>query len=149
VVLTDISPPLFRRLTVAAGITLATLHSRVLAPALGWHLSSHCYQFIDRRDGALYGPGRGEAGGVAHPLAECRDLPHLHVKGYAMLDDRDVRLVELVREGPPPHPRRTAVGKLRIVTRRFGTGRLKMAHERRTSPKLALRTCSPRYGLQS
>lgn len=39
VVLNDISPPLYRRLTVAAGITLATLHSRVLAPALGWHRS--------------------------------------------------------------------------------------------------------------
>jgi hypothetical protein len=109
VVLNDISPPLYRRLTVAAGITLATLHSRVLAPALGWHRSQHCYQFIDRSDGALFGPGRagdttaaaatgeGEAARAPHPLADCRDLPHLHVKGYAMIDDRDVRLVELVR----------------------------------------------------
>jgi hypothetical protein len=78
----------------------------------------HCYQFIDRSDGALFGPGRagdttaaaaagdGEATRAPHPLADCRDLPHLHVKGYAMIDDRDVRLVELVRcmAWAPPSP---------------------------------------------
>jgi hypothetical protein len=81
----------------------------------------HCYQFIDRSDGALFGPGRagdttaaaaagdGEATRAPHPLADCRDLPHLHVKGYAMIDDRDVRLVELVRAWPGHLPPR-AVG---------------------------------------
>jgi hypothetical protein len=47
-----------------------------------------------------------------------------------------------------PHPR-TATQKLRIVTRRVGTGRQKLPLERWTHPTLSQRACICENGLQS
>ena len=81
-------PRIWRRVQVPAAIPLFTLADKVLAPVMGWVRNYHAYTFVDIRDGAHFGPVRMDS----------IDMMHITSSFYAMMDDENVQLGQLVSE---------------------------------------------------
>lgn len=75
----------WRLLTVFGGTTLATMHDRILAPAMGWVRHYHSYKFIDPATGACFGP------------LESHAIDAMHTVTSFVLDDESHRLCHVLR----------------------------------------------------
>ncbi|KAL0486101.1 hypothetical protein AKO1_001793 [Acrasis kona] len=94
--LKNIRPKVWRSVIVPGSITLRTLHDKVLAPAMGWCRNYHAYYFrlypkSQRRDGKV-GPAFGNT------EAQSVDVFHVTTSGVELLDDKNIKLCQLVRE---------------------------------------------------
>ena len=66
---------------------------------MGYKRNYHAYMFTDSRDGAQFGiSGRGHPARHGGPIGMDGpiDLMHMRERGYEMIDDRTVRLSQLV-----------------------------------------------------
>jgi len=80
-------PLIWRRFQCPAAVPLFTLADKILAPVMGWARNYHAHTFVDRNDGAHFGP------------TKIMTVDMIHVKGHIhkMIDDRDVQLGQLLK----------------------------------------------------
>merc|ERR1719186_2576462 len=80
-------PLIWRRFQCPAAVPLFTLADKILAPIMGWSRNCHAYTFVDRTDGAHFGP------------TKLMTVDMVNVKGHIhkMIDDRDVQLGQLLK----------------------------------------------------
>mmetsp|Transcript_21977 Transcript_21977/g.36662 ORF Transcript_21977/g.36662 Transcript_21977/m.36662 type:complete len:509 (-) Transcript_21977:60-1586(-) len=83
----ELQPSVWRRVQVAGGISLRTLHDRVIGPAMGWTRNYHGYVFQDVKDGAVFGPADSMA----------NDMKHMTDFYVSSLPDTQTTLAQLVQ----------------------------------------------------
>jgi len=81
-------PPIWRRFQCPAAVPLFTLADKILAPVMGWLRNYHAYTFVDRTDGAHFGP------------TKLMTVDMMNVKGHIhkMMDDSDVQVGQLLKK---------------------------------------------------
>lgn len=84
-------------LLVPANITLRTLHTDALAPALGWKRRYHAYMFTHAADGSQFGIADDHPALLSNGGNGPTDLMHMHHHGYEVIDDRTVRLSQVLK----------------------------------------------------
>merc|ERR1712227_1092148 len=52
----DTNPLIWRKFKVCSAVSLFTFADKILIPVMGWTRNYHGYIFIDRTDGAHFGP---------------------------------------------------------------------------------------------
>lgn len=88
----------YATLLVPMTFTLYELHSKAIAPALGYRRRYHAHIFTDPTDGAQFGiNGEGHPGMNAHFGRGPVDLMHMPQTGYESIDDRTVVLTQLLK----------------------------------------------------
>ncbi|KAF8419289.1 hypothetical protein EV426DRAFT_577040 [Tirmania nivea] len=75
-----------RLLKASGGVTLNTFQDKILSPAVGWSRNYHAYLFIDRMDGALFGPEGTNYG----------DLAHMPLNGHEFVSDAKYTIANLL-----------------------------------------------------
>ena len=93
--LRQLQPVVWRRVKVAADVSLETLHCQVLAPAMGWKRNAHSYAFNclhpEAVDGLWWGPNADSS---------CPDAMHTTLLyGGSLADDDEVTVGEMFLEG--------------------------------------------------
>ncbi|KAK9813589.1 hypothetical protein WJX73_008847 [Symbiochloris irregularis] len=85
--LEDIKPRTWRRFQVSGGITLTTLHDKVLVPLMGFVRNYHTWQMYDHSDGATWGAADSSA----------VDMMHMPLNGYKTLPGEATKLAEMLQ----------------------------------------------------
>jgi hypothetical protein len=88
VYMTAIHPQVWRRFRVGAGTRLDVFVDKVLMPVMGWCRHYHSYKIVDQSDGAQFGPSRSTS----------IDMMHLPTNGWLFINDRTVRLGQLLQK---------------------------------------------------
>jgi len=87
ITLCEVKPKIYRKFKVSGGVTLFTFADKILSPVMGWTRNYHAYVFVDRKDGAVYGPKKCDA----------IDMMHQDGHGWTFLDDRSYLLADLLQ----------------------------------------------------
>lgn len=87
IVVSDISPRIWRRVNVSSAMPLSVFQDKVICPALGWLRNYHGYIFTDSKDGAQFGPINTTAA----------DFVHLPLNGYVVIDDSKYTIGDILR----------------------------------------------------
>jgi hypothetical protein len=88
IVVSDITPRIWRRISVSSGMTLSVFQDKVVCPLMGWLRNYHGYIFTDARDGSQFGPAEMNAA----------DFAHLPLNGFVVLDDKKFALSDILRK---------------------------------------------------
>jgi hypothetical protein len=86
--LRDVTPKVWRRISVSSSMKLHLLQDKVLCPVLGVVRNYHGYYFTDARDGSQFGPLGCNA----------VDFVHLSLNGYSLIDDSKFSISDILRK---------------------------------------------------
>ncbi|KAK9802771.1 hypothetical protein WJX73_000857 [Symbiochloris irregularis] len=86
--LENVNPRTWRRFQVSGGITLKTLHDKVLGPLMGWVRNYHSWQMFDHTDAATWGD----------PESSAIDMMHSTLNGYKCMPGKETKLAEVIQE---------------------------------------------------
>jgi hypothetical protein len=87
IVISDIAPRIWRRVSVCSGMSLSLFQDKVICPLMGWLRNYHAYIFTDARDGAQFGPDDMKA----------PDMTHLPLNGFVVLNDKKFTIADVLR----------------------------------------------------
>jgi hypothetical protein len=88
IVVSDITPRIWRRVSISSAMKLNVFQDKIICPALGWLRNYHSYIFTDAKDGTQFGPKECSA----------NDYTHLPLNGYVVIDDSKFTIGDLLRK---------------------------------------------------